>query len=73
MGEHLGAPGARSSATPAARIPPAWAAWCLTHISGVHGMVEQGQVLHIKDFVWSLHQLLEQYSGQANEPGGGKG
>lgn len=51
----------------------AWAIGCLTHISGAHGMVEQDQVLHEKDFIGSFHQLLKQYSGQANEPGEGKG
>lgn len=48
---------------------PAWAMWCLTHVSGLHGTVEQYQVLHKKDFFRSLHQLREQYSGQADEPG----
>lgn len=72
MVELLVAPRARNSATPAAHVPPAWAAWCLTHISGLHGMVEQDPVPHKQDFIWSLCQLLEQYSGQANEPGGGK-
>lgn len=32
-------------------------------------MVKQGQVLHKKDVAWFLHQGLEQYCSQANEPG----
>lgn len=32
-------------------------------------MVKQVQVLHEKDLTWFLHQGVEQYRGQANEPG----
>lgn len=32
-------------------------------------MTEQGQILQEKDLAWFFHQGLEQYSGQAREPG----
>lgn len=41
----------------------------LTHICGLHGMVEQGQVLHVKDLCSLFHQRIQYDCGQANEPG----
>lgn len=43
--------------------------WGPTHVCGFHRVVEQGQVLHEKNLTWFLHQGLEKYCGQANEPG----
>lgn len=54
-----------TSCTPSSSHP----SWGPTHICGHHGMTEQGQILQEKDLAWFFHQGLEQYSGQAREPG----